>query len=142
MDKKDVLFYTLVIPTIMWALYEGSFVPGYVNALRENHSECYKSNPNMVSLFFGTMVGLACISVPIQFTAKSFFQHALCVNKFPPNTAGRVIKAEMLAERSLRLFIYIAASLMGLWILKQSNFLSKYLMGTESDPQYFANYPC
>ena len=47
-----------------------------------------------------------------------------------------------MAERTFRFFIYLAVTLLGLWIMKQSNYLHKYLLGSEYDPQYFTNFPC
>jgi hypothetical protein len=48
----------------------------------------------------------------------------------------------MMAERMYRLFLYLAFTILGFWISKQGNFLHKYLLGSESNPQYFTNYPC
>jgi TLC domain len=48
----------------------------------------------------------------------------------------------MMAERMYRFILYLSFTLLGLWILKQGNFLHRYLLGSEHNPQYFNNYPC
>jgi hypothetical protein len=136
-DIKDMLLYGLSVPAAIYAVYEGTNVVGYIGTLKDQHSECYKPNPNRVELFFGTMIALTLLSFPIQAAARGFYDRQLPESKFPKGSKSRRVKAEMMAERTFRLFIYIAVTLLGLWIMKQSTFLHKYLLGNDYDPQYF-----
>jgi very-long-chain ceramide synthase len=88
------------------------------------------------------MLLLAVLQFPIQAASRSHFERALPVSKFPKGSKERRVKVQMMAERMYRLFLYLAFTLLGLWILKQGNFLHRYLLGSESNPQYFTNYPC
>ena len=42
MDIKDVFMYAGCIPALLWTIYESSKVPGYIQQLRNNNSECYQ----------------------------------------------------------------------------------------------------
>jgi hypothetical protein len=142
LDIKDILLYGLSVPAAIYSVYEGINLIGYVGILKEQHAECYKPNPNRLELFIGTMIALTLLSFPIQAAARSFYDRQLPELKFPKGSKSRRVKAEMMAERTFRLFIYIAVTIMGFWIIKQSTFLHKYLLGNDYNPQYFQNYPC
>lgn len=47
-----------------------------------------------------------------------------------------------MGESTFKLFIYLVTTIMQFYILKQSNFLHKYLWGDQDFPRYWANYPC
>ena len=77
----------------------------------------------------------------MQAAARALFEHTISTVKFEAGSVNRKVKVEILAERFYRLFLYIAFTLTGLWILRQSDFLHQFLLGSESNPQYFKNYP-
>ena len=142
MDIKDILMISLSVPATLWAIYESYNVLGYVHDLKFKTPECFQSNPNRIALFVGTQVILALIMGPIQAAARSFFDIVVSPSKFVIGSQNRKIKVEILGERTYRLILYITWSAIGLWILNRSDFSHKYLFGSESDPQYFKNYPC
>lgn len=49
---KNVLMLGLCVPAVLWSIYEGYNVIGYVKTLSEG--DCFKSNPYRLELFFGT----------------------------------------------------------------------------------------
>lgn len=53
--------------------------------------------------------------------------------KFEKGTKARESKARMLAERVYKLFIYSGTTGFLYWILKNGDFLHKYLTGNETD---------
>lgn len=65
MQLKDVILYILCVPASIWAVYEGSKVPGYIGLLKKDSPECYQPNPNRWELFIGTQVILAMVSIPL-----------------------------------------------------------------------------
>lgn len=62
--------------------------------------------------------------------------------KFPHGTKMREQKAELLAERVFKFFIHLGTTIMLFWVLKNSNFLQKNLLGDHENIAYFKNYPC
>lgn len=142
LDLKDILLYGLCVPSGLYALYEGTNLFGYISQLKSESADCYRPNPNRFELLFGTILALSVLSFPIQAAARGFYDRQLPETKFPAGSKARRVKVEIMAERTFRLFIYIAVTLLGLWIMKQSTFLHKYLLGDTYDPQYFSNYPC
>jgi hypothetical protein len=137
MELKDFLFYGLIPPVILYAIYEGVLQIGYAQALSQTYPECYKPNPYLKELFFGTHVLLLILMIPTQHLAKSIFLRVLPVEKFPVGSKTRLIKAEIMSERMFRFILYSVFSLANFWILKQSNFLDKLLLGSEVEPAYF-----
>jgi very-long-chain ceramide synthase len=88
------------------------------------------------------MVLLAVLQWPIQAAARSHFERALPEIKFPKGSKDRLIKVNMMAERTYRFLLYLSFTILGLLIGNQGKFLHRYIFGNESDPQYFTNYPC
>jgi hypothetical protein len=75
------------------------------------------------------MVMLAVLQIPIQAAARSYFERALPDIKFPKGSKERKNKAQMMAERMFRFFLYLSFTLLGLWIMKQGTFLHRYILG-------------
>lgn len=48
----------------------------------------------------------------------------------------------MISERMYKMFIYSCSSLGTLFVLRQGNFLHKYILGDQDSVKYFTNYPC
>ncbi len=117
-ELKDVLLYGLCVPSGLYAIYEGMHLMSYISYIKEHNPDCYASNPNRVEFFFGTMLLLAVLQFPIQAASRSHFERALPVSKFPKGSKERRVKVQMMAERMYRLFLYLAFTLLGLWILK------------------------
>ena len=134
MEFKDYLFYILATLAVPYGLKQGYNMFGYISYLQKESPECYQHNPNFWTLFFGTWVVVVAVMVPVQAVAKSLFMKALPVDKFPLKSKAREIKATMVSERVFRFFVYSTTSIILFWLLKQSNFLDKRLMGTEEDP--------
>lgn len=74
--------------------------------------------------------------------SRSLFMKSLPKGKFPQGSKLREAKAELMAERVHKLFIYISTTVMLFFVLKQSNFLHRLLQGDQENPLYFDNYPC
>lgn len=70
------------------------------------------------------------------------YNKILPLEKFPMGSEARKNKAEICAERVFRLFVYLASTICGYLILKESQYLHVYLTGDFSEPQYYNNYPC
>lgn len=70
------------------------------------------------------------------------FDKILPIRKFALGTKERQVKTEILGERFSRLIIYSLAAFFGFYLLAQSDYLSTGLLGSSTDPQFFANYPC
>lgn len=68
--------------------------------------------------------------------------NSLPQNKFPIGSKLRHDKAEQISERMYKFFIQFVSTVGMFFILKQGNFLHKYLQGDQEHPQYFVNYPC
>lgn len=66
MAFKDKLLFVLCAPVVAWSMYEAYNIVGYTKQLATEHAECYKPNPYKKELFFGTMIILAILMVPIQ----------------------------------------------------------------------------
>jgi len=141
-ELKDILLYGLCVPSGLYALYEGSNLFSYISEIKTSSPECYHPNPNRVELFFGTMILLALLQAPVQAITRIHFESVLSESKFPKGSPERANKVQMMAERIYRFFLYLGFTLFGLWILKQGNFLHRYLLGNTTNPQYFVNYPC
>jgi hypothetical protein len=141
-ELKDVILYGLCVPCGIYAIYEGFKLMGYISYIKENNPECYVPNPSRIEIFFGTIFVLAVLQFPLQAASRIYFERVLPENKFPKGSKERQVKVQMMAERMYRLFLYLAFSLIGFWIMKQGNFLHKYLLGSETNPQYFTGYPC
>lgn len=141
-ELKDILLFGLCVPCGLYALYEGNNLFSYISHIKETNPECYQPNPNRFELFFGTMILLAMFQIPVQAVTRSHFESVLSELKFPKGSVERSNKAQMMAERIYRFFLYLGFTLFGLWILKQGNFLHRYLLGNSTNPQYFVNYPC
>lgn len=142
MELKDLLFYTLCVFMTPYAAYEAYNLVQASQILKNEHPECYQTNPNQVSLFIGTQIVLMCLMLPVQSVSKSLFMKALPIDKFPLDTKIRSTKAEIMSERMFRFFVYLTTSGLIFWILKQGNFLGPQLLGSIAEPQYFINYPC
>jgi hypothetical protein len=65
MGFKDKAMYMISVPAVSYAIYEGSFLFGFINNIKENNPECYQTNPNKWELFIGTQIALALFSLPI-----------------------------------------------------------------------------
>ena len=74
--------------------------------------------------------------------ARALFLRILPEKKFPFGSKVREDKAEMIAERMYKLFVYTISSIGILFVLKKGGFLHVLLLGDQEDPQYYPNYPC
>ncbi|CDW74039.1 asc1-like protein [Stylonychia lemnae] len=142
MEIKDYLFYFLALVAFPISIYQGVKLREYVNYIKDEKPDCTHTNPQFLQLFFGTWVVIINFMIPVQFVAKSLFLKVLPQKKFPIGSSTRDTKAQIIAERVFRFFVYCGTSLALFWNLKQSNFMHKGLMGSEENPQYFTNYPC
>lgn len=118
MEIKDILIFSMCVPACLYSVYEGVQLFGYLGYMKEHNSACVQPNPNRWELFFGTILMLALLSIPIQAAAQSYFERALPEAKFPKGSKERKNKAFMMGERMYRFFLYVSFTLMGLWILK------------------------
>jgi hypothetical protein len=113
----------------------------YMHLLREEAPECMAVNPNRMVLVIGSIIIQLCLQYPVQIGAKRFFMISL-PKSFPVGTKMRESKAELLAERGYKFIIHIVTTIMLFWILKNSNFLHRNLLGDQDPVFYFKNYPC
>jgi len=65
MGLKDTMLYASCVPVIVWSVYEGFNVYGYAQTLKNDYGDCYKSNPYLMELFFGTLLTLSCLMFPV-----------------------------------------------------------------------------
>lgn len=93
MESKDTLFYGIAAVATPWTLKQGYNLFTYSQMLREEAPECYKSNPNFLTLFFGTCFVLMCVMIPVQAVARSLFYSILPADKFPLGSKARLLKA-------------------------------------------------
>lgn len=142
MEFKDILFICLAVPATLWAIFESYNLLGYVHDLKSKTPECFPSVPNQFAIFVGTQILIGLMKGPIEAVARSYFENNLGTRRFIIGSQERKTKVEILGERTYRLILYILWSVVGMWILNRSDFSHKYLFGTESNPQYFKNYPC
>eukprot|EP00347_Sterkiella_histriomuscorum_P000381 403376081 len=142
MVNAQTLFAGISCVCVPYIIYKGYQIFGYADQIKKEAPECTQTNPYFAQLFLGTIALLIIVMIPVQAVAKSLFMKALPVGKFPIGTKGRDLKAQVIAERVFRFFVYCSTTLALFWSCKQSNFLHKYLLGSETDPQFFINYPC
>lgn len=138
---KEYLLYPAAAFALTWTVHQGYKMKGYVDYLRNEAPQCMQSNPYFMELFFGMMAIQLLVQFPVQMIAKSLFMSML-PDKFPRGSKIRLERAEMMAERVYKLFIYSMTTGCFFFVLKQSNFYHKYLWGDKEDPKYFENYPC
>eukprot|EP00347_Sterkiella_histriomuscorum_P006081 403354139 len=142
LNFKSCLFQGLSVLLTCWAVYQIIKLKSYVDILRNEAPECTQGNTNTFELMIGVTFIQICVQYPVQRIAKMMFSSSLPMHKFPLGSKIRHEKAEMIAERVYKFFMYTCSSIGIFFVLKQGNFLHKYLMGNLEDPQYFVNYPC
>ncbi|CDW88398.1 UNKNOWN [Stylonychia lemnae] len=141
MPLKTYLIYTLTGLSLVWTANQCFKLKGYIDYLKEEAPDCMKPNPNRTELIIAAIMIQLCVQYPVQMLSRSLFMSSL-PEKFPIGSSLRKEKAEMMAERVYKFFIYSVTSGGLFFVLKQSNFYHKLLWGDQEDPQYFSNYPC
>jgi hypothetical protein len=139
---KNNLFYILTAGALGWVVYQGRMILGHKRTLEETHPECMASNPNFFTLFSFTFVFLCAINLICQTLARSYFSSLLSLTKFPKGPE-REEKVKLMAERLIKIVLYISTSSSLFYILKQGSFLHTYLLGSNPSPTfYLLKYPC
>jgi len=65
MEFKDIMLYAMCVPSAIYSVYEGAKLFDYIGYMKEHNSACYQPNPNRWELFFGTILILAALQIPI-----------------------------------------------------------------------------
>ena len=99
-------------------------------------------NPNMMTLIIGTIFIQICLQIPVQRVSLQLFMISLPQKNFPIGSKIRKEKAEMLAERVYKLIIHTATTGANFFILKNSTFLKRNLLGDHDEVFLFKDFPC
>lgn len=142
MSLQTYLFYPLLAVFTLLAIYKIIQLKELVDYLKQESPDCNKTNPYFWELVGGTFVLLMCIQFPVQLITKAMFLKILPAAKFPFYSKLREEKAEMVAERMYKIFVYTISSVGILFVLKKGGYLHILLLGDQEDPQYYTTYPC
>ncbi len=104
----------------------------YSNAMKVQSPDCMASNENFYQIVIGTIVALVLLQYPVQEIANAFFMNALPA-KFEKGSKLRETKARMLAERVYKMFVYSGTTGFLYYILKNGDFLHRYLTGNKTE---------
>ena len=89
MQLKDYLSYIIIVPVLLYSVFEGFAVFEGVSTLQTNYPNCFKSNENRGYVFFGTMLVFLMTATPIENGAEALFNRILPQDRFPLDSKVR-----------------------------------------------------
>jgi hypothetical protein len=142
MTITQYIWYPLVAIALGMAVKQSLEINDHMSMLRQEAPECTKTNPKKFVLLISTIVIQVLVQVPVMGVSRKLFMISLPHKTFPLGSKMRLSKADMLAERVYKLIIHTATLISMFFILKNSSYLHRNLLGDQDSVAYFANYPC